>query len=284
MKPLRSRHLHVVVTAIGLLLGSPRHSHAESTEDLLKAGRYDAAYERARKEPGGGSTSLISLARTLLEQALASPDSYQRWFALRAARTLNDAALVPSLRKIAREGDRYEQSLALDALILTDPKQAREEFQQALGSPFRSVRLRGLRGLSGHRDPSLVDSLAKVAASDSDPDLRALAARALGESGAADAKQPLRRALDDPSEVVQEEAVRALSHLADETLAEVLRKRAESAEEPETRLRLIRLMGFVREDHVLDTLGPLLADGDAEVRSYAAAAIVRRQKLKDSPP
>jgi HEAT repeats len=245
---------------------------AESLDELLKAGRYREAYDRAVK---AGGAAVTTLARSLLEQSLASPDSYQRWYALRASRTVHDEGLVPTLRKIAREGDRYEQSLALDALIATAPKAARDELVQALGSPFRAVRLRALRGLSEIADPTLVPKFRNELLTDTDPDLRALAARALGETGSSDAVGPLQRAMSDSSEVVQEEATKALCKLGDTTLVQTLRQRLQREPEIEKKVRVIRLMGFVADPRMLETLGALLADGDAEVRAYTAASIVR---------
>ncbi len=271
------RGVRVVLAAVALCALVPVALSAESQEELIKGGRYAEAYQRALKDKDANDAagSITSLAYTLLEQALASPDSFQRWYALRATRTLGAPNLVASLRKMAREGDRYEQSLALDALILTAPKQAREEFIQALSSPYRPVRLRGLRGLSEQADPDLAANFSTVLLNDSDADLRALAARALGRTGSPKAMKALRRALNDSSEVVQEEAVQGLAKLGDPTLGATLRQRLAGAGDAEVRIRLIRLLGFVPDPENLPTLGALLADGDSEVREYAAASIVR---------
>jgi len=283
---MRALQTAVILLASSTLLGGVARAETspQSQEELIKAGRYGEAYERAVKNSADTGTSVTSLAYTLLEQSLASPDSFQRWFALRAARTLRAPALVPSLRKMAREGDRYEQSLALDALILTAPREAREEFIHALSSPYRPVRLRGLRGLSEQADPELAPNFSTVLINDSDADLRALAARALGRTGSPNAVPALRRALNDSSEVVQEEAVQGLAKLGDTTLGDTLSERLAGAANPEMRVRLIRLLGFVPDPHALETLGKLLADGDPEVRAYAAASIVRiKLELEKKP-
>lgn len=257
------------------LAGSPVFASDQAAiNELFAAGRYQEAYQVAlQARASGRDGALTEAARALLDSAMKSTDSYHRWFALRAAQTLRDREVAASARRLAASGDRYERSLALEILAKSDPAGSSAELLEALDSPFRSVRLRALQGLAKLADRGLAERFAAVLRDDPDPDLRALAARALADSGAASAAPALHEALGDPVVVVQEEAVRALVTVGDDRLPDVLRRQLEEAP-PEQRVRVLRLAALVPEPSLLDAVAPLLADGDPEVRAFAAAALL----------
>lgn len=250
---------------------------AESPTELLKVGKYSEAYEQTIQQPGPSRPAVLDLARNLLEVAFESPDEFQRWYALRATRFAPDPQLIPSLRRIAREADRYERSLALDGLLVASSRDARDELIQAVASDYRPVRVRGLRGLVEQADASLVPVFTPILARDDDPNLRALAARGLGRSGSPEAIEKLRPALDDPSDVVRDEVTQALVMLNDGLLTGNLAARLAHASSTAERIRWIRLMRYLRDERKIEILAPTLGDADPQVRTFGAASMLAVQ-------
>jgi hypothetical protein len=246
---------------------------ATDVEAMLRDGRYREAYEASLRRPGADDDRACAAARALLGVSMESPDSWVRWFALRAAQPLDDPSLASHARSAAAGGDRYEQSLALDILVRADLAANRDLLLSALASPYRSVRLRGLNGLATLRDPELVESFSEVLLKDPDPDLRVFAARALAQTGSPQATPGLYRALEDEVPAVRGEAVLALVSLGDPGLTAVLRHRLGEAVDEE-RASAVRLVGLAADASLIADLGPFLGDPDPEVRAQAAAAIL----------
>jgi HEAT repeat protein len=243
-------------------------------EPLLAEGRYREAYEAAeRNGTPPGPKELEDLSRALLEQSSRSEDSFTRWFALRAMRTLKDRELAEAGRSLANSEDRYVQVLALEFLANADPSGSRDVFLDKLESPFRSIRLRALRGLERLRDVTTISRLGTVLVSDDDPEIRAFAARTLGAMASRQAIAVLKPGLDDANDLVREESVTALVTLGDETIAEVMRERLAAAS-PVQRVQAIRLARLVPDPSIVAALAPLLGDDDPEVRTSAAGAIL----------
>jgi HEAT repeat protein len=254
-----------------------------SREVLLAEGRYGEAYQAALREVGGDEAAKVSAAaRSLLGVSMESQDSYVRWYALRAAQPLSDPALAEHAKQAFRTGDRYDHSLALEVLLRVDAAGSRETFLEALDSPHRSVRLRALKGLAKLRDPALADRFTEILSKDLDPDLRAIAAQALAQSGSPQAPAALYGGLEDPIGAVREEAVRALVSLKNPGLSAVLRHRLADAA-PEERVGALRLMGLSADRELLQDLGPYLANADPEVRAYAAGAILAIDERAEKP-
>jgi len=246
---------------------------ADSIADLMKAGRYADAYDAATKSSGPTPEALATAARTLLRTSIESDQESLRWSGLRAARALSDRELAAAARQCVPKDGRYATALALELLAHTDVAAYRDVFLSVLSSPFRTVRLRALRALAGLKDPGLADRFAKVLTSDPDPELRAIAAEALGQTGAPKTTPALYRALDDPEAVVRQEAVRALVAIHDPGTAGAIKRRLSEAA-PDRRVEIIRLAALVPDVDLARALGPLLGDPDARVRDYAAGAIL----------
>ncbi|MBI4518888.1 MAG: HEAT repeat domain-containing protein [Deltaproteobacteria bacterium] len=274
-----SLHRGAILTLLVLdLVAKPLPGLAEAQQDsvraLIEAGRYAEAYDATLRTAGTQRiAALAETARTLLSVSLESHDSYLQWGGLNAARSLREKDLTDDIRRLARSDDRYARSLALELLTRLDPQSGREEFLAALDSPFRSVRLRALQGLARLNDRALAERFGAVLTGDSDPDLRAFAARALAEIGGPEAVALLYRAVDDPIMTVQEEAVRGLVALHDGGIADVVRRRLND-HPPAAGDGIIRLAGLIPDRTLVDGLGPLLADPDPQVRASAAAAIL----------
>lgn len=271
---MRLRDIPLLIALLGFAAPAPAAEPGE-VQRLLEEGQYREAYERSVAAEGADqAAALAGTARALLGTSMKSSDSYFRWFALRAAQPLGDREVAASARRLADAGDRYERSLALEILAHADPAGSRAEFLAALDSPFRTVRLRALRGLASINDPGLSEPLAKTLRDDPDPDIRALAARALARTGAKENLIALQEALDDPVAIVQEEAVRAMVALGDGELTARLRRRLAKAP-PERRVSVLRLVALVPDRDLIPDVGPLLADGDPEVRAFAAATVLQ---------
>jgi HEAT repeat protein len=277
----RLRQAASVVFLLGVVLlstGAGQEPTVDPIDALLQAGRFAEAFAAAVPEDERHDPAAVErFARRLLRFSMTSDDNYQRWFSLRAVRALDDAELAVAVLPLVHSGDRYVQSLALEILANSNPAAGREAFLEALDSPFRTVRIRALRGLEKLKDRTVVARLGTVLSADSDPELRALAARVLGETHSAQAIAVLLVGLDDDSVLVQEETVRALVALGYRDLSRVLRERLANGA-PKDRIRAVRLIALVPDPGLSDVLAPLLGDGDPELRAYAAAAVVAIHK------
>jgi HEAT repeat protein len=277
-----SRRIVVVAATLAACVVGAKgdEANAEKLRALVQSGDYHQAYETvASADPAHRTVALEELARTLLTVTVLGDNTYMRWDALQASLPLKDPAVAAAARRHATAEDRYERSLVLEVLGNVDPAGSRAQLLSGLDSPFRAVRLRALEGLARLKDPALMERLAKVLSGDSDPDLRALAARAVGGTGAPTAIPMLHRALDDPQPVVQEEAVRGLVALHDPDLSNIMRRRL--ADNPqERRVATIRLAGLVPDPGLIDDLGPYLGDADPRVRAFAAASILAIQERR----
>jgi len=266
-----------LAVAVGFLLFHAAPGFTESDDQRIKAmvqaGQFREAYEQSLDDGKPDLRRLILTARTLLTTGMQSSDSYLRWYALRAAIPLHEGELAQSARTLSHSADRYEQSLALEILGNGDPQGSRADFLAALDSPFRAVRLRALRGLAKLKDPTLSERFGTVLTGDVDPDLRCFAAKALADSGAADAPLILHRALDDQVRAVQEQTVLALVQLHDGDLVPLIRRKLAS-DPPEQRLGNIRIAALIPDRNLVGDLAPFFSDAEPEVRAFAAAAVL----------
>lgn len=274
---LRRVQLTAAVVAIAAAVAAAEPTPTRPPEVTLAAdGRFAEAYAAlagrgAERQP----EDLQALARALLVRGMDSPDAFERWAALRAARTAPDPALVaPALRQLTGDG-RYEQALALEILAASAPEASRGAFVTSLDSPHRTVRLRAVRALraaEANRD-ELIPRFAALATDDPDPDVRVAAVRTLRDWRAVAAMAEIRRAVSDRSPGVCREAVVTLVGFGDPLLSSVIRERLATAP-AEQRAQVLRLAGLVPAHSLLPAVGPFLSDGDPEVRAAAAAAVL----------
>jgi HEAT repeat protein len=265
----------VAVVAVGLMISrAPGGADNRRIETLLQEQQYEQALASAMNGGQVDPKRAADIARRLLGVALQQSDPTIRWYALRAAVRLRDPALLDAVRPTARSPDRYEQALALDLLANTDPSLAREELLEALASPYRAIRLRGIQGLARLRDPTLVDRFDRVLTNDPDPDLRLFAVRALLECGTDSVIPLLHRGLDDKVDAVREESVKALVQLGDHGVRAVVRRRIAEDTAPDERAFALRLAGHIPDPALLNDVAPFLADPNPEVRAAAAGAVL----------
>lgn len=135
----------------------------------------------------------------------------------------------------------------------------------ALAKEGKTIRLGVVETLGQMESPRAFESLARVARSDPEPEVRATAVMRLGESGKAEARRVLEAALDDPSPMVGETAAVACGALCT------------------SRTAIDRMLGIALETipeadlpRVRASLGRLLGGPDHEAARYAHDRIVAR--------
>ncbi len=212
-------------------------------------------------------------ARTVLSAEMRSPHDNIRWVALRAATELRDPWIAAAAQPMCESTDILEQVLALELITNTDAARGRAQFLTALQSPDRAVRLRGLLGLEKIGDPETTLEIARHLTDDDDPDLRAVAARALGSIGDPAAVPALYSAVGDPHATVRRAAVAALVETGDTDIGRYLVSRLQHGNPSET-LPLLRLLTLVRDPLLVPELEPFLRHDLEEARAWAAAAIL----------
>jgi HEAT repeat protein len=178
----------------------------------------------------------------------------------------------PPRHGAAGSHDRYERTMALDASS-PGPDRGRAVLLEALESQYRGHRLRALHALEEMRDPALAEAFTRRLRTDSDEDLRALAARALSRTGAPSAAATLQAALQDSSPMVRAEAVRGLVRLGSAAVTPLVEQRLATAR-PERLVEEIRLAGLVPDPALAVRLARYLEDAEPQVKMSAAAAIL----------
>ncbi|HNX51409.1 MAG TPA: HEAT repeat domain-containing protein [Thermoanaerobaculaceae bacterium] len=216
----------------------------------------------------------VGKATTLLAEAMNAQEEAVMLQAVELAAGLSSPGLEEAGRRAAASPDRVERTLALELLGHVSVGRNRDLFVAALTSPFRSVRVRAVRALGTLKDHELLAPLTRVLEQDADPDVRALAAEALGAVGGQDERPALRRALGDPHPVVQLAAVLGLAESGDLEVGFELLGRAKGTS-PAEAARLLGLVGQVPNRALVPGLAELLSSPDAAVRVAAAAAILR---------
>ncbi|HPW55936.1 MAG TPA: HEAT repeat domain-containing protein [Thermoanaerobaculaceae bacterium] len=218
--------------------------------------------------------SPVEHATAVLAEALTTEVEGVRLNAAALAAGLSTPGLEAAARTLAASPDRVARALALELLARIDVAGNRDLFEVAMTSPFRVVRVRAVRALATLKEQAEVRLLAAMLADDSDPDLRALAAGALGATGGEEARAALRRALADPHPVVQAAVVEALVASGEREIGFELLGRVHGAAPAEI-CRLLGLVAAVPDRELIPRLATLLASPEPSVRVAAAAAILR---------
>lgn len=215
-----------------------------------------------------------SNARRVLESALTGDDSPARWLGLYAARQLRQPWIAAPLIDLCDSPDLTERVLALEAVTNSNPAKGKSAFAAAIDSEHRSIRLRGVLGLMALRDTSMAPELVTIMLEDEDPDLRAAAARALGEIGAVTASIPLYESvMESQYAPVREQAVLALMALGDEQVGVYLVEQLKSDRGPGEE-ELLKLLALIPDPDLIPDLTPYLEHDYLEIRIQAAATIL----------
>ncbi len=184
---------------------------------------------------------------------------------------LKDARAVPvliPLLRVAHEGVLLKTVLALKQL--RDPS-ASAALIAVLNSSKPALRRRIVETLGHAGDLSVIPAIGKVLREDTSPEVRATAARALGELKAKEACPFLQDALRDDF-AVRCQAVIALGAIRDKsTLPALMAMLKDSA--PEIRYHAINAAAKLNELKTLKALAVMLEDSDQMVRAAAEKAI-----------
>ncbi len=211
-------------------------------------------------------------ARRHLESALNSDQDLVRWDALRAAATLREPWIAEIVVPLCDSPDIMERGIALEAVISSNPEKGRDAFLRALISGERSIRLRGVLGLAALGDNDSVPNLVTIMDDDPDPDLRAAAARALGDIGDTQASIHLYEAIKSPFHPVRKFAVMSLLTIGDEGVGTYLVGRLHELDYP-GELEILRLLALIPDPTLIEAISPYLEHSNDDVRTQAAAAI-----------
>lgn len=211
-------------------------------------------------------------ARRHLESALNSDQDLVRWDALRAAATLREPWIAEIVVPLCDSPDIMERGIALEAVISSNPEKGRDAFLRALISGERSIRLRGVLGLAALGDDDTVPNLVTIMDDDPDPDLRAAAARALGDIGDTQASIHLYEAIKSPFHPVRKFAVMSLLTIGDEGVGTYLVGRLQEIDNP-GELEILRLLALIPDPTLIEAISPYLEHSNDDVRTQAAAAI-----------
>ena len=239
---------------------------------LLSVTEAAAQADASRQPDPGVGVKAAAAARRHLETALDSDNGNIRWNALRAARTLNEPWIAEIVLPLCDSPDIIEQVLALEVVGNTDPVLGKTAFLDVLTSGERSLRLRGLLGLGALGDGDTVPNVVEIMNEDPDPDLRAAAARALGDIGDARASIPLYEAIESPFPPIREQAVEALMAVGDEGVGEYLVGRLREDDDP-GELEILGLLALIPDPSLVGLIEPFLKHDDTNIRTMAAVAI-----------
>ena len=215
---------------------------------------------------------VVEAARRHLESALNSDQESIRWDALRAAGTLREPWIAEIVVPLCDSPDIMERGIALEAVASSNPEKGRDAFLRALLSGERSIRLRGVLGLAALGDDDTVPNLVRIMDDDPDPDLRAAAARALGDIGDTQASIHLYEAIKSPFHPVRKFAVMSLLTIGDEGVGTYLVGRLQEIDNP-GELEILRLLALIPDPTLIEAISPFLEHSDDGVRTQAAAAV-----------
>jgi HEAT repeat protein len=142
-----------------------------------------------------------------------------------------------------------------------------------------ATRRAAVNALARRRDEAAVAELRRMLAEDSDPSVRAQAARALGRSRDARVAPALAAALGDQHPSVRIQAVHGLQRLEGERAVEALGRVLLGDPDPAVRRSAAFALALLRDAKAGSALGTAMStDSDASVRRTAAAAYRRWQQ------
>ena len=227
-------------------------------------------FERSLDE--AARTALVD-ARRQVAAALADPDLKIRFEALRGAIHLHEPWIAEVVLPLIKSPDLTEQNFALEAIAATHPELGREVFLNALRSPRRSIRLRGLLGLEELADPGTVVDIIKVLEGDEDPDLRVVAARTLGAIGDIAGSTTLRAAIQSPYGPLRRQAVLALLAIGREDVGRYLIRLIDDDNRIGTE-EVLKLVALIPDPSLIELLTPYLDSERKSIRIHASIAVL----------
>jgi HEAT repeat protein len=226
----------------------------------------------------------VTTARRIIQSSLEHEDQAVRWAALRAARTLTGPWIAEFVLPLCKSPNLTERVMALETVANTNPEKGRKLFVTALNNGDRSVRLRGLLGLTSLGDASTIPRIIKVMEEDPDPDLRAVAAGELGDLGDMTAIPHLYKATESRFRPVREQALMSLQKLGDQGIAAHLVTNLETDQDPGVE-GILKLLAMIPDAKLVSSIAPFLEHESFRIRILAAAAITSiRERTRTTIP
>jgi HEAT repeat protein len=255
-----------IVLSISADVGAQEEASIESNGATFEVTDFERTLD-------GATRTALTEARRQLERALAHPDGDTRFEALREAIVLHEPWIAGFVLPLCESPDLTERSLALEAVAASDPRQGRRAFLTALEDGHRGIRLRGLLGLEKLGDAGTVVDIIRILEGDEDPDLRVVAARALGAIADIGVSSALRRAIESPYAPLREQAVLALLAIGKEDVGRYLIRLLDDDDQTGT-VEILKLVALVPDPSLIELLTPYLDHERQRIRSHASVTVL----------
>ncbi len=207
---------------------------------------------------------------------LASADVGTRRRAVSALAQLRDTAALAALSRAAGDMDLEVRKAAVRALIDLGGPEAADRVVNAMRDDNAEVRAAAAAGITQINNSSLSDTrlfdLMAPLLNDKAPEVRRIAADALGTAGHGRAVDLLLGVVSDTDVKVRQSAITALVHIGEARSAATIAK-AVADTDVNVRLAAIRGLGLLKDVRVSPTLISVLGDERTEVRRSAAEAL-----------
>ncbi len=217
MRKYPLRHLLLVTCAILVMIASGTLAQEATPSEYINQLNYKEASARAYAAYALGQVGDATAVDALIP-LLRDEDKYVRAIVAEALGKIGGAQAVDALTNVLDDSVRFVRWSAARALKRLQPEGAHEMtlYRQELSHPEAAIRLEAATRLSEH-SPEEARQYQRFRylydLQDSDPQLRAAAAKALATLGDVTTAQPLAAALGDSDPLVRRNAVVALSQL-----------------------------------------------------------------------
>ncbi len=246
----------------------------------------DQGLVRAANTDKHGKVSIRDVLWAELTKLLESKNAAERKYALSQLDQMSGGGYEP-----LKHFDREKVMEAIESLVRSDDSEVAKQAIQALGSrnPFIAsgaapgyLLVIGKGHIPGYGKWNVTEnvggrkfwkSLAAVADSDAETELRALAIRALGLARNPEIKERLVHWLDDPQPQVRQAAAMLLADFPDLAKPKTIRRLAKDRE-PLVRAGVAKAIGFGQFRDHLHLLGVLINDPDPNVAQMAALSLL----------
>ncbi len=174
------------------------------------------------------------------------------------------APAAPVLLELLESNDAEVRDIALSCLVLTGYDETALILARSLSDKDESVRIRALQSLRSRYDNSILRELTNNL-TNQDSVVRGGVARLIGLIGDVKASKPLRKRLEDETDLLAGKQIRlALARLGDEDLKEEFASLLESGTTDGGRYQTIRDFEYINDPKLAKWLLPALSDtGDA---------------------
>lgn len=198
-----------------------RINHPETIKYLIPALQDESEYTRRAAVEVLNEIGNADSVKDLLE-AIKDDDWWVRARAGDALAEIGGPRVVDSVLQLIRDEDEDIRRTAIEILNATKDERAVDELLKATDDSDWWVRERAVDALSHIGSPKAVPTLVKMLGKN--PKTDAVVLRALGKLGSAEIVDKIVPLLQRPERDIQVEAIKAISHLADQKRADTIRK------------------------------------------------------------